>query len=70
MPVHEIKTVELSYGDEATESQWVHRAHARFGSLLHAGMEADRSSESICVRSRIGVADQGKAMRSATTSLR
>ena len=32
MPVHEVKTVELSYGDEeATESQWVHMAHARFG---------------------------------------
>ena len=31
MSVHEVKTVELLYGDEeATECQWVHRAHARF----------------------------------------
>lgn len=31
MPVHEVKTVELTLGDEeAAESQWVHRAHARF----------------------------------------
>lgn len=31
VPLHQVKTVELSYGEEeGAESQWVHRAHARF----------------------------------------
>jgi hypothetical protein len=32
MPIHEVKTVELSYlPEEEVEAQWVHRAHARYG---------------------------------------
>jgi hypothetical protein len=31
MPMHDVKTVELSYNaEEEVEAQWVHRAHARY----------------------------------------
>lgn len=42
IPQHRIETMELAYADEeSTESQWVHRVHARLVVVFQNILEVD-----------------------------